>query len=57
MVVFQIQVRGGEAVVRLGVDADDASALVGEATPLPGYDLADGAYILLERCRPDLPGC
>jgi len=57
MVVFQIQVRGGEVVVRLGVDADDASALVGETTPLPGYDLADGAYILLERCRPDLPGC
>ncbi len=57
MVVFQVRARGGDLIVRIGVDAEDASVLVGEATPVPGNDLADGAHILLERCRPDLPGC
>lgn len=57
MLTFTLGVRNGEATVRLGVTAGDAGVLAGEATVLPGYDLADGAYLYLERCRPELPGC
>lgn len=57
MLTFTVGVRNGEVTVRLGVQPDEDGVLVGEATVLPGYDLADGAYLYLERCREDLPGC
>ncbi|MFH2072850.1 MAG: hypothetical protein ABIJ75_08385 [Actinomycetota bacterium] len=57
MLTFTLGVRNGEVTVRLGVHAGEEGVLVGEATVLPGYDLADGAYLYLERCREDLPGC
>jgi hypothetical protein len=57
MLTFTLGVRNGEATVRLGVHAGEEGVLVGEATVLPGYELADGAYLYLERCREDLPGC
>jgi hypothetical protein len=49
MLVFQVPARDGDMIVRLGVDADDAAALVGEASPAPGNDWGDSRYILLER--------
>jgi len=57
MLTFTLGVRNGLVTVRLGVHAAGDVVLVGEATVLPGYDLADGAYLYLERCREDLPGC
>lgn len=57
MLTFVLGVRNGEVTVRLGVHAGEEGVLVGEATVLPGYELADGAYLYLERCREGLPGC
>lgn len=57
MLTFTLGVRNGEVTVRLGVHSSGDGVLVGEATVLPGYDLADGAYLYLEPCREDLPGC
>ena len=57
MLTFTLGVRNGEVRVRLGVHAGGDGVLVGEATVLPGYDLADGAYLYLEPCREGLPGC
>lgn len=57
MLRFVLGVRNGEVAVELGVSAEDPGVLIGEATVLPGHDLADGAYLYLELCREGLPGC